>query len=205
MRASDYDKSVFLNCPFDSSYKPIWDAIIFTLTQADLKPRCALEVNDGTENRLDKILRIIRECRYGIHDISRTELDPENALPRFNMPLELGIFLGAKRFGGRPQSRKACLMLARELYDHQKFLSDLAGQDVHAHHNDPRTAVIGVRNWLRTVDGHIDIRGAEQTWGRYLLFRRELAEICRAMRLTVDEMTFADLIAAVAEWLRRNP
>lgn len=205
LRSGDYNKSVFLNCPFDSSYKPIWDAMIFTLSQADLKPRCALEVNDGAENRLEKIFRIVSQCRYGIHDISRTELDPVYALPRFNMPLELGIFLGAKRFGGRPQGRKACLILARELYDYQKFLSDLAGQDAHAHHNDPRTAVIEVRNWLRSVDGHPGLRGGVQTWSRYLLFRRELPQICRAMRLTVEEITFTDLIAAAAEWLRRNP
>jgi len=32
------------------------------------------------------------------HDISRTELN-EHSLPRFNMPLELGLFLGASRFG----------------------------------------------------------------------------------------------------------
>jgi len=205
VRTTDYDKSVFLNCPFDSSYKPIWDAVIFTLSQADLKPRCALEVDDGTEPRLDKIFRIVGQCRYGLHDVSRTELDPTHALPRFNMPLELGIFLGAKKFGARPQDRKSCLILGRELYDHQKFLSDLAGQDVHAHRNDPRTAVIEVRKWLRAVGGNLDLRGGEQTWSRYLLFRRELPEICTATRLTMSEMTFADLLAAVAGWLRRNP
>ncbi|HZS49285.1 MAG TPA: hypothetical protein VFA54_00380 [Bryobacterales bacterium] len=202
---SEYDKSIFLNCPFDSAYKPIWDAIVFTLTQADLRPRCALEVDDAAENRLEKIYRIVAECRYAIHDISRTELDPVHALPRFNMPLELGIFLGAKKFGSRNHSRKACLILARELYEHQKFLSDLSGQDVHAHHNDPRLAVIEVRNWLRTAAPRLDLRGGEQTWRRYQVFREELPQICGAMGLTVEGMTFVDLLAAVSLWLRRNP
>jgi len=205
LRVSEYDKSIFLNCPLDSAYKPIWDAIVFTLTQADLRPRCALEVDDAAENRLEKIYRIVAQCRYGIHDISRTELDPVHALPRFNMPLELGIFLGAKKFGSRNHSRKACLILARELYDHQKFLSDLAGQDVHAHHNDPRIAVIEVRNWLRTAAPRLDLRGGEQTWRRYQVFRKELPQICSAMGLTVEGMTFVDLLAAVSLWLRRNP
>ena len=49
---------------------------------------------------------MIADCRYGIHDISRTELDRDSGLPRFNMPLELGIFLGAKRFGAEEQKRK---------------------------------------------------------------------------------------------------
>src|SRR5262249_5963635 len=30
-------------------------------------------------------------CKYGIHDISRTEVTSASGLPRFNMPLELGV------------------------------------------------------------------------------------------------------------------
>jgi len=57
-------------------------------------PRCALEVQDSSENRLKKILRIIGECQFAIHDISRTDLDKKHQLPRFNMPFELGLFMG---------------------------------------------------------------------------------------------------------------
>ena len=32
--------------------------------------RCALEVDDASELRLDKIMRIIGQCAYGVHDIS---------------------------------------------------------------------------------------------------------------------------------------
>jgi hypothetical protein len=59
---------------------------------------------------LDKICRIIRECPYSVHDISRTELDAGSGLPRFNMPFELGLVLGAKRFGGRALGRKKTLI-----------------------------------------------------------------------------------------------
>lgn len=55
-----------------------------------------LEINDAGDQRIDKINNIIKECKIGIHDISRTELDDHSNLPRFNMPLELGLFLGAK-------------------------------------------------------------------------------------------------------------
>jgi hypothetical protein len=55
------------------------------------RPRCALELDDSAEVRIDKILRKIAECRFGVHDLSRTELDAASALPRFNMPLELGL------------------------------------------------------------------------------------------------------------------
>lgn len=77
-------------------------------------PRCALEIQDSSQTRIDKIFRIISECRYGMHDICRTEPDPATNLPRFNMPLELGIFLGAKHFGDNYQNLKVCLILDKD-------------------------------------------------------------------------------------------
>ena len=59
---------------------------------------------------MDKLYNLISECRYGIHDLSGTELDPEHGLPRFNMPLELGIFLGAKRYGATPQLKRVLIL-----------------------------------------------------------------------------------------------
>lgn len=55
--------------------------------------RCALEEDDAGEFRLSKIERIIEECRFGINDLSAVALDVVTGLPRFNMPLELGLFL----------------------------------------------------------------------------------------------------------------
>ena len=56
-------------------------------------PRCALEVDDAGQFRIDKILAMVRGCRLGVQDISRTELDTVYQLPRFNMPFELGVLL----------------------------------------------------------------------------------------------------------------
>ena len=110
---TSYDNNVFVNCPFDDEYKTMFQALVFTIYKCNLLPRCALEVDDASENRFDKIVRIIRECKFGIHDISRTELNTAG-LPRFNMPLELSIFLGAKKLGGRDHRNKQCLVLDRE-------------------------------------------------------------------------------------------
>jgi hypothetical protein len=44
-------------------------------------------MDDGSETRIDKLYRIVEASRFGIHDLSRTELDAVNNLPRFNMPL----------------------------------------------------------------------------------------------------------------------
>ena len=146
MRSPNYNDNVFINCPFNAKYKSLFDAMVFAVHDCGFIPRCALEDDDASEVRIDKIYHIIADCRYGIHDISRTELDRDSDLPRFNMPLELGIFLGAKRFGVEEQKRKKCLVLDREQYRYQQFISDIAGQDIQAHNNSSREVITRVRN-----------------------------------------------------------
>jgi hypothetical protein len=110
---------------------------VFTVSVCGFVPRCSLEHDDASQVRLEKIYRLIGSSSFGIHDISRTELDGENHLPRFNMPLELGFFLGAKQFGAGRHRSKRCLILDRDRYRFQKFISDIAGQDIKAHGNSP--------------------------------------------------------------------
>ena len=136
-----YNDNVFINCPFDSDYKPLFDAMVFVIHDCGFIARCALEEEDASQVRIDKIYGIIETCRYGIHDISRTELDENSGFPRFNMSLELGVFLGAKKFGIVEQKRKKCLILDKEPYRYQQFISDIAGQDIQAHNNDVETIV----------------------------------------------------------------
>ncbi len=98
--------AVFLNVPFDTAYRPLFEAMVFAVLDCGFQPRCALETTDAGQVRVQKIAAIIRECALGIHDISRTGLDKESRLPRFNVPFELGLFLGAKWFGNQIQRRK---------------------------------------------------------------------------------------------------
>src|SRR5438874_2594989 len=129
--------SVFINCPFDKQYQPIFDAIVFCIAACGFVPRCTLELTDAGEVRIENIYRLIAQCNHSIHDISRTEVEGQPyRLPRFNMPLELGIFLGAKRFGGR-SSRKRCLVMDRAPYRYKRFISDIGGQDIKAHYTRP--------------------------------------------------------------------
>jgi hypothetical protein len=52
-------KDVFINCPFDDAYKPIFDAIVFAVYHLGFAARCALKVDDAGEARFAKITRII--------------------------------------------------------------------------------------------------------------------------------------------------
>ncbi|MYG08760.1 hypothetical protein F4167_19520, partial [Candidatus Poribacteria bacterium] len=151
MKSTHYNDNVFINCPFDSDYKPLFDAMIFAIHDCGFVARCALEEGDTSQVRIDTIYNIIEDCRYAIHDISRTELDNTSDLPRFNMPLELGIFLGAKRFGGKKQKKKKCLVMVREQYQYHKFISDISGKDPLAHNNNQEEVLKVVSRWINNV------------------------------------------------------
>lgn len=201
-RTLQYGASVFINCPFDTEYGALLDAIVFAVHDSGFIARCALEIRDTSEIRLHRILGLMRACRFGIHDISRTELDPINNLPRFNMPLELGLFLGAKAFGGKPHTSKACLVLDTEQYRYQKFCSDIAGQDPSAHGGDPVQAIRVVRDWLRPYSS-ARIPGSQRIVERYAAFRAQLPSMLASAGLDT-EIIFADYSALVTEWLEAN-
>jgi hypothetical protein len=205
MPSPNYDHNVFVNCPLDDEYRPLFEALVFAIQDCGYSTRCALEVSDGSEVRIDKIANIISNCRLGLHDISRTAADAATHLPRFNMPLELGLFLGAKRFGRADQKLKTCLILDVERYRYQKFISDIAGQDIAAHGGDSHTAIRLVRDWLSSATPKsIRTPGGRAIGSRYTLFRRELPSLCKKVHLNVDELTFKDYLAQVEEWLSKN-
>lgn len=199
-----YETSVFINCPFDAHYQPLFEAIVFCVSDCGFRARCALEVDDSAQVRIDKVFQIISECKYGSHDVSRTDLDPQTNLPRFNMPLELGIFLAAKRFGAGKQKWKVGLILDTERFRYHKFISDIAGQDIQSHHGTPRDAIMVVRNWLRTSTKIERIPDGTEIYRRYELFMQALPDLCRKVSLRGDELTYADFVTLVSVWLQRN-
>ncbi len=202
MARSDYASSVFINCPFDEAYGQIFDALVFSIFDCGFIPRCAMEIDDGAQVRIDKICGIIDECKFAIHDISRTEIDPDTGLPRFNMPLELGIFLGARRFGESRHRDKSCLIMDRERFRFQAFISDIGGQDIQAHNDNPQVAVSRVRSWLNAASRRKTIPGGVAIWNRYQEYRDALPDLCAEARLRVEEMTFNDKADFASTWLR---
>ena len=110
-RPDRYRRSVFINCPFDKQYWPLFEALVFTIIACEFRPRCALEELDSGTVRLEKVVRIIRSCRLAVHDLSRVELSGPHALPRFNMPFELGLDVGCRKFGRGQFGQKRILIL----------------------------------------------------------------------------------------------
>jgi hypothetical protein len=194
---------VFINCPFDAKYKPLFDCLVFTTIYCGYLARSAREIDDGSQVRIDKIFKIIEESRFGIHDLSRTELDDKSKLPRFNMPLELGIFLGAKRYGVGVQRSKYCLVLDRSAYRYQKFISDIAGQDIRAHSGGAAEIISNVRDWLRSASGR-SLPGGAEIYRQYIAFKKAFPRLCRRLKLKPAEATFNDFTNIATEWLKER-
>jgi hypothetical protein len=106
-----FSDSVFINCPFDVEYGPIFEAIVFCVLDYGFVPLRALEETDSGTFRLNKIQEITRRSEYTIHDLSRVELNLDTRLPRFNMPFELGLDIGCRMDGSGQARRKKCLIL----------------------------------------------------------------------------------------------
>jgi hypothetical protein len=196
---------VFINCPFDSSYEPIFTAIVFAVLDLGFVARCSLQEDDAAEFRLSKIERIIQECQYGINDLSAVELGATTGLPRFNMPFELGLFLGCRRFGPNNQSKKRTLVMDSEEYRYRAFISDIAGQDIRAHRGDPEGAIREVRNWLQATSRRTGLTGGGELIKRYRRFKAYLPGVCVSLSLEPDKLTFLDLCRTIIDWLRTYP
>jgi len=181
--------------------------LVFTVHDCGFVARCAREVDNSGQVRLSRIYELMAESKYGIHDISRTSLDRAHRLPRFNMPLEFGIFLGAVQFGRGKQREKSCLILDREPFRYQKYCSDLAGQDIRAHHDWLDGAVKSVRNWLSShlTGRKIQVPGHARIFARYQRFRHELPAICAQFQLDPAELIFSEYTTLVVGWLKVNP
>jgi hypothetical protein len=198
-----YNENVFINCPFDRTYKKLFDAIIFAILDCGFIARCALEEYDGSEIRVNRIFSIISECRLAIHDLSRVEVSKNSKLPRFNMPLELGAFLGAKYFGTDVHKKKSCLILDTEQFRYQKFISDIAGQDIQAHQNSQRVIIRVVRDWLHIYSKQL-IPSGSIIWLRYTTFKKDLPLLCRNLDLDYKELTINDYVYVISRWLTIN-
>ena len=202
MDTERYSENVFINCPFDKEYLILRDALLFAIFDCGFIPRCALEEDDSGNVRFNKIQKIIAECRFGVHDISRTELDDQTQTPRFNMPLELGVFLGAKHFGNKRQKGKVCLVLDREQYRYQAFISDIAGHDIRSHGNKPEKVITHIRDWLNAASGRRTIPGGRAIIARWKQFEADLPVMCEKFSIEIDELTYNDRTNFISEWLK---
>lgn len=201
-----FEKNVFINCPFDDDYLPLLRPLLFTVLYLRLEPRIALESLDSGEARIEKIVSIIRDSKFGIHDLSRLQAEQAGELFRLNMPFELGLDVGCKRFKGGKWSQKKCLILESEKYRYQAAISDLSNSDIAAHNNSPVDVVREVRNWLNS-EARLRASGPAQIWGRFNDFMADNYDKLKARGFSdrnIERLPVNELVDCMKEWLSEN-
>jgi hypothetical protein len=117
----------------------------------------------------------------------------------------MGADLGAKAFGIEHLTSKQMLILDSEPYRFQRFLSDIARQDIAAHNGCPEEAVEQVRTWLNSLNqAGQPLLGAAYIQDRYRRFQTRLPKICRRASLTVEMLDLNDFIKLASNWLQAN-
>src|SRR4028118_1289376 len=149
----EFNNNVFINCPFDPEYYSLLRPLLFTIVYLGFNPKIALEGSDSGEQRIDKICGLIKKSKYSIHDLSRLKSRKKGEFYRLNMPFELGVDYGCRRFASNYLNGKKFLILEKGAFDYKKALSDISGVDIKNHDNKPAKIVQAIRNWLvETVD-----------------------------------------------------
>jgi len=201
MRASRVRKGSCVSEVSNLGYRPLLNAMVFTVYDCGFIPRSALEAEDQPQ-RLERIAEIIGQSRLSIHDLSRAGVDRSSRLARFNMPFELGLFLGDMKFGTGRDSQKSFTLFDRERYRYQKFISDLNGYDPKPHGSKVENVVRNTRNFLQG-QSYVDfqIPGPLTVLTRCRKFRKSLPALAREAGHRHSELMYFDYCYLAQEWL----
>lgn len=188
-----FHKNVFVNCPFDSDYLPLLRPLLFTVIDLGFARKIALESPDSGRPRIDRIISLVQQSKFAIHDLSRLQASKPGEFFRLNMP----------RWAG-----KRCFILEAEKYRYQAAISDLSNSDIEAHENKPDLLSAKVRNWLNS-QARQRSPGPAKLWLRFNRFMRTTHyhlissrgfSPADAANLAIDE-----LLIEMRAWVARNP
>ena len=70
----DPNTSVFINCPYDDKFQPLFDSILFATVACGFTPRSAIDTGTVSDSRIDRIRKAMFGSRYSIHDLSRSRI-----------------------------------------------------------------------------------------------------------------------------------
>ena len=194
-----FDKNVFINCPFDTQYRVLLNPLLFTILFIDLEPKIA-ETESSSQIRVQEIMNLIKNSRYSIHDISRS--DPAE-LPRFNMPYEMGLDIGCQIFGAAHLQTKRCLILDINKSRYKKIVSDIGGQDIKDHNNDPLQLITKVREWF-VKNMQKRLQSPNHIWEKYTEFIADIYEDLSEEGYTknqITELSFSEFILLAKPWI----
>jgi len=204
MEAS-FEKNVFINCPFDNDFRQLLLGVVFTVLYLGYTPRLSLERANSAENRIDKISELIKESKFGIHDLSRLVSTDSGEVYRMNMPFELGIDYGCLKFKGGKWRKKKILILEKERYRFQEAISDISGCDIKKHEDEVDKIISAVRDWFVTEElGRAD--SGNKVWDKFNDFQAYLYDevVEKDGHTSIDDVQVSEVIHHMNEWFAQS-
>ncbi len=184
-------QSVFLNIPYDAQFEELYLAYIVGLTQLGLKINATLALPN--QDRLKRIVGLIEKSDVSIHDLSRIE--SSSGVPRFNMPLELGLALFRSHI---TKGRHRVFVFEKKAYRVQRSTSDVNGIDPQIHKGRPKGVMAGLRNIFYQSDSTT----VPEMLSSFRAVKRKLPELRRnaGSRSLFEAAVFKELtVAALVE------
>jgi len=192
----DPTQSVFINCPYDAEFAPLFDAIVFATVCCGFVPRSALESGNVAEPRMERITRAIFSSKYSIHDLSRCKGEGSEQLARFNMPLELGIAI-ARRYTQTDEAHQHdWLLLVPEGNEYKRYVSDLAGIDPKCHDGTVASIVPKTMSWLKTRPDAVETPNPPEVLAALPSFAQAKAALAQAWN---NDIPWGDILLAAKE------
>ena len=96
------------------------------------------------------------------------------------------------------------MVLDSEKYRYQKFISDIAGQDIRAHKNQPKTAIENVRTYLQHKSTRATIPSGNFINNRFISFNKKLPYFCKQLSWDSEKLNFMEYYHCVKAWLKLN-
>jgi hypothetical protein len=197
---SPYEKSVFINCPYDAEFRDYFHAIVLTVSAFGMAPRSGLQSMGQANTRIARIAETLANSKYSIHDLSRFTGEGVANLARFNMPLELGIAVALRyERSGTDRSHNFAVMAPRGSA-FQQFVSDLAGFDPFMHELTVPSVIRETHSWLQEQPDAVETIPASAVFSGFDKFKQEIAE---RQAQALGKINWADILRSASTIVRQ--
>lgn len=196
------ENAIFINCPFDDEYLPLLRALLFVSRFYGLDVKIASTDLDSKSNRLARIISLMRESKYSVHDLSKMKSVKEDEYYRMNMPFELGLDYG---IGG---NEKVFLIFENEPYKLKIALSDINGWDVRPHLDNPEKLIMEFRKWIvvnRELSKTLKSYSYSDIWYKYNDFYGSFSDFMTIHNLKDEEISVTEYLEYIDSFLKDNP
>lgn len=158
--------------------------------------------SDSKSDRLRRIIGLMKEARYSIHDLSRMQAKRKGEYYRMNMPFELGLDYGLCG------ESKDFLIFENNPYKLKVALSDVNGWDVRSHNDSAENIIMEFRKWYVAtnieLDNSLKVISSSQIWYEYNEFQVGYESFKKEHNLTDKEISVTEYVAYVKDYFTRE-